>query len=137
MPASDDAVPVPPGPLDAEKINNLIQAAIQAAFGPETIQTLVRAIVDKVGSSTAIQCFHPATVIADTDDGSSHTATLIMDGDAQGTVTNAAVLLPQILFPGERIMVWFDKPHVAYVIGVIGIPRPPLLRVTDYCGGEG
>jgi hypothetical protein len=127
-------VTVPDGPLSWAGVNELIQKAIVSALGPETLQAIISHVLSRVTSSTAIQLFHPATVIADTYDGGTHTATLQMDGDPPDPPTFAGVLVPMVLSPGERVMVWFDKPHVAYVIGLATLPHPPIIRVSDLCG---
>lgn len=138
MPVEDqgDHVPLPDGPINWDSIDKYIQDSIIRAFGPQTIAAFARAIKDNVDESTTIQLYHPATVIADSYDGSTHTATVQMDSDQNGTVTYAAVLVPTVLTPGQRVMVWFDKPHIAYILGIATLPRPPLCRLSNSCSGD-
>lgn len=132
---ADNAIPVPPGPVTYEGVNQLLQTAIALAFGPATIQTLVHSILERIDTDTAVQLFHPGVVISDDYDGSTHRATVLMDGDDQSNNTYAGVLIPVVLFPGQRVMVWYDLPHVAYVLGTTDLPLPPSIRLSDDCSG--
>lgn len=112
----------------------MIETAILEAWSPEIIAVLVRSIVDKIDNETAVQLFHPGTVVADTYDGVAHIATLVMDGSGltgPQVTTQAYVLIPQVLFAGQRVMVFYDKPHVAYVIGSVSLPIPPGVRLSN------
>lgn len=118
--------------LSVRQAQEMINAAILDALSPENIALLARQILERMDSDQAVQLFHPGTVVADTWDGLQHTATLKMDGppDVVTPDTFAYVLIPQLLYPGQRVMVWYDKPHVAYVIGTITLPVPPGARLS-------
>lgn len=125
--------------ITAYEAMQMMNAAIADAWSSENIALLARSILAKVDRQTAIQLFHPGSVIADTYDGNAHTATVNMDGSGltgPATPTNCYVLIPQVLFPGTRVMVWYDAPHVAYIIGTIGLLVPPGLRASIPCSSD-
>ncbi len=128
-----------PKRLNVETVYNMIHQSILDAWSPSNIALLSREILAKVDRETAVQLFHPGTVVADTYDGINHTANVVMDGSGvtgPTAVTVCYVLIPQVMFPGQRVMVFYDKPHIAYIIGTITLPIPPGIRVSIPCGGD-
>lgn len=65
----------------------------------------------------------PALVVAADQTGElpMPAVTVQVDGDPPGTYTTVSSLLPTPPTPGSRVMVMFDPPHAAYVVGHAGI----------------
>ena len=128
-------VPVPPGPLTAETVARMIDQGILNALSPDFFKALGRELTDKNAKENRVPTWHPGTVIADFYDGSTHECSLWLDGDPQDQdhVSYAQVLVPQILFPGQRIMAQYAPPHQAYITGTVGPFIPPGVRLTDRC----
>lgn len=83
------------------------------------LSTVVRAVFDKVKRELPNPRLMPGTVVGYASSGASATASVIMDGDETGDAVELSVIVPVALEVGDRVMVMFDPPQGAYVVGTL------------------
>lgn len=88
------------------------------------VPDLVRATVDKVRREYPGAKLQPATVIQFTRVSGAATATVRFDGDPPESSIEVTSILTADCSPGDRVMVMFDPPQGAYIIGVLAFNQP-------------
>lgn len=80
---------------------------------------LARAITDKAAKELPSPKLIPATVLTYTSSGNTAaaSATVHIDSDPLDVSLQVSVLTTLVLKPGDRVMVLFDPPEGAYVLG--------------------
>lgn len=76
------------------------------------VETAVKRAVDKSSKNIV---FRPATVLDTSSDGTL--AEVALDADLEGTPVGVQIIYPTGIFPGDRVLIMFDSPHGAYLIG--------------------
>lgn len=92
----------------------------------DDVAGLVRATVDKIRREYPGAKLQPATVIQFTRIDGEATATVKFDGDGNDNPIQVTSILVADCVPGDRVMVLFDPPQGAYIIGVLSFSQPEL-----------
>ncbi len=105
---------------------------------PEFLRAFAKAIVDKSERENPRSFLSPGTVVGGapgTSTGALPYLLVHVDGDDGSTVSSIPTLIG-MRAPGTRVMVLWDRPHGAYVIGAT-TPAVPMGRMSVGCPDDG